>query len=80
MRQLTTPSEVIDALGGNRPVAELCSTPDEPVTGKAVSNWRKDGLPAKTYIVIQTVLKLAKCEAPDSVWNVIPASYLRRQA
>lgn len=82
---LLTPSEIIDELGGNPAVARLCSTDDEPVTAKAVSNWRNDFLPAKTYPVIQRELRRRKKRAPDSCWRVIPAdqgsqSVIRRRA
>jgi hypothetical protein len=35
-----TDTEIIDALGGTKAVAELCN-----VTKGAVSQWRKDGIP-----------------------------------
>jgi hypothetical protein len=77
---LTTQSAVIDRLGGNPAVADLCSTSEEPVTAKAVSNWRKVGFPAKTYVVMQQALKGIGCTAPDALWNIIPVSEARRRA
>ena len=38
---MKTDSEIIDALGGNQAVAELCSPTDSAV----VSGWRKRGIP-----------------------------------
>ena len=50
---LNTPEEVIDALGGNQPVAELFG-----VGSSAVSNYKKTGFPA------WLLLRLAsECEA-----------------
>ncbi len=77
MRELHTQSEVIDALGGNGPVAALCTTPDRICTDKVVSNWRKHGFPARTYLVLQSALLKIGCRAPDTLWNMIvlaPAS------
>lgn len=40
------PGAIIDALGGNNLVAELCRKQDgSPLTGAAVSMWRKAGIP-----------------------------------
>ena len=50
-RRLTSPSEIIDALGGNGPVAEL--TGSKP---KTVSMWRTfDTLPTKTFLILDRV-------------------------
>lgn len=78
-KQLETTGEVIDALGGNASVARLCSSPEEPCSGKAVSNWRKTLLPAKTYVVLRAALKNSNYEAPDSLWTMIPASEQKRR-
>jgi hypothetical protein len=41
-----SPSLIIDELGGNKPVAELCCKRDgTPITEAAVSTWRKTGIP-----------------------------------
>lgn len=48
---MTTPSKIIDALGGSSKVAELCE-----VTPSAVSQWREDGIPKARLMF----LKLAK--------------------
>lgn len=48
---MTTPSQIIDALGGSSKVAELCE-----VTVSAVSQWREDGIPKARLMF----LKLAK--------------------
>lgn len=72
MKELHTPSEIIDALGGNGPVAELCSTQDKPCTDKVVSNWRRDGFPPRTYRVMQNALLIKGFVAPDHLWKMIP--------
>lgn len=71
MQELLTQSAVIDALGGNKKVASLCSTPERPCTEKVVSNWRKGGFPARTYLVLQSALLKIGCRAPDRLWNMI---------
>lgn len=80
MKELHTQSEVIDALGGNEIVANLCSTPERPCTAKVVSNWRKYGFPARTYLVLQAALLKIGCRAPDTLWNMIPLSLVRETA
>jgi len=40
------PGAIIDALGGNNPVAALCRKADgRPITEAAVSTWRRSGIP-----------------------------------
>jgi hypothetical protein len=66
MQKLSTTDEVIDALGGNIPVAALTSA-----TNKAVSNWRSYGtFPANTYVALTRALRAAKKTAPDSLWRM----------
>lgn len=77
MKELHTQSEVIDALGGNEPVADICSTSGRPCTGKVVSNWRKHGFPSRTYLVLQAALLKVGCRAPDELWNMIPLAPLK---
>lgn len=71
MEQLRTTAEIIDALGGNAAVAEIVSTPDKPVTAKAVWNWRKwDTLPSKTYVaMIRALCAIDKTAAPQ-LWGM----------
>jgi hypothetical protein len=64
MTKLRSTSVVIDALGGNQPVAEMLS-----VTTAAVSNWRGFAVfPAYTYVVITNALKEKGLAAPDRLW------------
>ena len=63
MKTLTSTRLVIDALGGNRPVAELLGT-----THKAVSNWRRSKFPANTYVVLQLHLLGMDIHAPTWLW------------
>lgn len=40
------PSKIIDALGGNKPVSNICMKADgTPLTDAAVSYWRSNGIP-----------------------------------
>lgn len=71
MKELHTQSAVIDELGGNEAVAQICSTPEKSCSAKRVSNWRKNGFPAPTYLVIQSALLKVGCRAPDTLWNMI---------
>lgn len=64
MKILTTTEAVINALGGNRPVAELLG-----VSGPAVSNWRAFGqFPADTYVAIQDILSKRRLKADPTLW------------
>lgn len=80
MNELHTQSEVIDALGGNEAVAGICTTSRRIVTGKVVSGWRKNGFPARTYLVLQAALLKSGCRAPDELWNMIPLSSHKESA
>jgi hypothetical protein len=71
MEELRTPAQVIDALGGNAAVADIVSTPDKPVTPKAVWNWRKwETLPPKTYVAMFRALCAINKTASPSLWGM----------
>jgi hypothetical protein len=73
MRTLTTTNEIIDALGGNGPVALITST-----TAKAVSNWRgQETFPSNTYLVLQDALSLQNLTAPDELWAMRTTAFAR---
>jgi hypothetical protein len=66
MDELGTTAEVIDALGGNQPVADLTSS-----TNKAVSNWRGfSTFPSNTYVAITEALRASGKTAPPSLWGM----------
>lgn len=66
MRVLSTPSEVIDALGGTGAVSRLT----ERVPG-AVSNWRSIGrFSSETFLIFQQALREVGCTAPASLWGI----------
>jgi hypothetical protein len=66
MDELFTTSEVIEALGGNRPVADLTGS-----THKAVSNWRGfPKFPANTYLAMTAALATIGKTAPASLWGM----------
>jgi hypothetical protein len=66
MDDLTTTSEVIDALGGNPAVADLTSS-----TTKAVWNWRGfETFPSNTYVAMTKALAAIGKTAPASLWGM----------
>lgn len=68
MKVLTTTSEVIDALGGNKPVKDLTKR----TVDSAVSNWRKIGkFPPDTHHVLKWALGERGCTAPDALWQQV---------
>lgn len=76
MDVLKTTSEVMDALGGNIPVAEL--TGSRP---KAVSNWRASGtFPSNTYVAITEALLAKGKTAPVALWGMKAISAEERVA
>ena len=70
LENLETTSQVIDALGGNGPVAEL--TASKP---NAVSNWRGfETFPPNTYVVMTKALAAIGKTAPTKLWRMkVPA-------
>lgn len=46
---MKTDSEIIDAFGGNKAVAEICS----PTLSEVVSGWRKRGIPRAWRVVLK---------------------------
>jgi len=67
MSTITSPSVLIDVLGGNKKVAAI--TGDQP---GAVSGWRKGKLPAATYVALQKRIKKMGLSAPDTLWSMRP--------
>jgi len=66
MEELSTTSEVLDALGGNVAVAEL--TGSKP---KAVWNWRGfETFPSNTYVAMTEALLAKGKTAPSSLWGM----------
>ena len=66
MDEIETTAEVIEALGGNRSVAELTSS-----TNKAVSNWRGfKTFPSNTYLALIEALHARGKTAPASLWGM----------
>lgn len=72
IRRLNTERKVIDALGGNKPFAELVSTPDHPRTDQHVSNYKNIGFPPDTYAVVTEKLKEIGCTAPYRLFKQVP--------
>ncbi len=66
MKQLATTAEVIAALGGNIPVAEL--TGARP---KTVSMWKTFGkFPWRTQMALSRALNARGMCAPESLWGM----------
>lgn len=66
MEELSTTSEVMDALGGNAAVAELTGS-----TSKAVWNWRGfETFPSNTYVAMIGALRARDKTAPASLWGM----------
>jgi hypothetical protein len=79
IRVLRTTSEVIDALGGNKPFAALISTPKQPRRDQHVSNYRTTGnLPADSYLIVTAALKKINCGAPPALWGIADPKAQRR--
>lgn len=66
MDELSTTSEVMDALGGNVAVAELTGS-----STKAVWNWRGfETFPSNTYVAMTDALVAKGKTAPASLWGM----------
>lgn len=66
MEQLSTISEVIDALDGPSAIARLTKR-----TPQAVTNWRAEGrMPAKLYLVMTDALRSRGKRAPADLWGL----------
>ena len=61
---LQTAADVIEALGGNKPVGALTNT-----RPKTVSMWRRNGLPPETYLALSSALARIGIHAPPSLWK-----------
>ena len=73
---LTTSSEVIDALGGTSAAAELASqgAPGGVCSLPSVSNWRRAGrLPSYTFLLFTVELNARGYRAPSMLWGIAPA-------
>ena len=76
MEELSTTSEVMDALGGNAAVAELTGSKT-----KAVWNWRGfDTFPSNTYVAMTEALLAKGKSAPASLWGMKMPSDAERVA
>jgi DNA-binding transcriptional regulator YdaS (Cro superfamily) len=69
VKNLSTAAEVITALGGDVKLARRLGLPTQNVW-----NWRKRGLPARTYIAINSMLRRAGYRAPASLWDMHEAA------
>jgi hypothetical protein len=63
---LETTEQVIEALGGNGPVAEITASKTN-----AVSNWRSfPTFPSNTYVAMTAALEQCGKTAPASLWGM----------
>lgn len=63
--RLSTVDDVIDSLGGTNAVAKLLGA-----SAKAVSHYRRRGLPAETFIALTAALNAKDLYAPPSLWRM----------
>lgn len=76
MIEITTPGDVIKALGGRTAVARLVG-----VVPTAVSNWKKSGRIARsTYPLMTAALRAVGKTAPASLWGMKGADIAGREA
>jgi hypothetical protein len=67
MRRLRTAEAVIEELGGIKKVAKL--TRKKYVTAH---HWHQSGeFPARTYVLLTSLLRERDCDAPDHLWNML---------
>jgi len=69
---LTSPAEIIDALGGTKKVAEMLG-----VGASAISNYRRDGFPAAKHYALAKACEASGLAIDDRVFGGPPASALR---
>ena len=68
MKTLSSPSEVIDALGGTAATAKLAGK-----TLQAVSNWRRHPsgrLPPDTFLRLMRAIRSAGYDAHPGLWGI----------
>ena len=66
MSDLTSTSQVIDALGGNQAVVTLTG-----YSPQRVSNWRGfQTFPSNTYVILTDALAKVGKSAPASLWGM----------
>jgi hypothetical protein len=73
---LTTASEVIDALGGTAKTATLAApfSPKRTCSLQSVTNWRSNGrLAPYTFLIFKTELEARGFSAPPMLWSIAPA-------
>ena len=66
---LTSPAEIIDALGGTKKVAEMLG-----VGASAISNYRRDGFPAAKHYALAKACEASGLSIDDRVFGGPPAS------
>ena len=70
LKELTNARDIIAALGGNQSVAELTTTPKKPRKTQHVTNWKSDGFPADTFLVVSAKLAKLGYRASPSLWGI----------
>lgn len=67
-KKCSTAAQIVFALGGNGPVAELTGRKTQHVT-----NWKDAGrLPANTYLVLKDALARKGYTASPKLWGITP--------
>ena len=65
--ELTSAREIIAIMGGNQPVAKLTGRKTQHVT-----NWKKDGFPADTFLILTDALARLGYRASPELWGIDP--------
>jgi hypothetical protein len=67
LNELTTTRDIIAALDGNQAVAALTGRKTQHVT-----NWKKDGFPADTFLILTDALAKLGYRASPKLWGIDP--------
>ena len=67
---LTSPAEIIDALGGTKKVAEMLG-----VGASAISNYRRDGFPAAKHYALAKACEASGLAIDDRVFGGPPTPH-----
>ena len=67
LKEVKSAREAIEAMGGNQAVAALTGKKTQHVT-----NWKKDGFPANTFLILTDELARLGYRASPKLWGIKP--------
>lgn len=67
LNELTNTRDIIAAIGGNQAVAALTGRKTQHVT-----NWKSDGFPADTFLILTEALAKLGYRASPELWGITP--------